>query len=114
MTEFLTAHNLLGLTIGALTFVIIGLFHPLVIKGEYYFGVGIRWAFLVAGIISGIAAWLVGDVLWSSLLGVIACSCFWSIKEVVEQRERVAKGWFPANPRRGRPDTAARQAPPRP
>jgi len=100
MTEFLSQHNLLGLTIGVCTFLIIGLFHPLVIKGEYYFGVGIRWAFLIAGIVACVAAYMVSDVLWSSLLGVVAFSCFWSIKEVLEQRERVAKGWFPANPRR--------------
>ena len=39
MMEFLTAHHLLGLTIGLCAFLCIGLFHPLVIKGEYYFGV---------------------------------------------------------------------------
>ena len=46
------------------------------------------------------AALWVTDVLLSSLLGVFAFSSFWSIKEVFEQRERVRKGWFPANPRR--------------
>lgn len=102
MTEYLQEHNLLGLTIGALTFLIIGLFHPLVIKGEYYFGAGVRWAFLIAGLVACVAAWMVSDVLWSSVLGVVAFSSFWSIKEVLEQRERVAKGWFPANPRRAR------------
>lgn len=35
-----------GLIIGAATFLIIGLFHPLVIKGEYYFGVKIWWMFV--------------------------------------------------------------------
>ena len=34
-----------GLIIGIATFLIIGLFHPLVIKGEYYFGVRIWWIF---------------------------------------------------------------------
>ncbi|MDR0581354.1 MAG: DUF4491 family protein, partial [Prevotellaceae bacterium] len=32
---------------------------------------------------------------WSSLLGVLACSSFWSIYELFQQRERVRKGWFP-------------------
>ena len=36
--EFLAEYNLTGLVIGVATFLIIGLFHPLVIKGEYYFG----------------------------------------------------------------------------
>ena len=34
--EFLTEYNLTGLVIGIATFLIIGLFHPLVVKGEYY------------------------------------------------------------------------------
>lgn len=103
MTEFLLEHHLLGLTIGLLTFLIIGLFHPLVIKGEYYFGVGCWKAFLVMGIAFGFGAWWCESVLASSLLGVMSFSSFWSILEVFEQRERVRKGWFPANPRRAAP-----------
>ncbi|MDE7465749.1 MAG: DUF4491 family protein [Muribaculaceae bacterium] len=34
------------------------------------------------------------------LTGVTAFSWFWSILEVKEQRERVCRGWFPANQRR--------------
>lgn len=100
MTEFLSQYHLLGLTIGLCTFLIIGLFHPLVIKGEYYFGVKCRWWFLAAGVVFLALAVVVADVFWSSLLGVLAFSSFWSIKEVIEQRERVLKGWFPANPKR--------------
>lgn len=100
MTDFLSSHHLLGLTIGLITFLIIGLFHPLVIKGEYYMGVKCWWILLVAGIISCVASFMVTDVLLSSVLGVVAFSSFWSIKEVYEQRERVRKGWFPKNPRR--------------
>ena len=48
--EFLTQHNLTGLAIGLGTFLIIGIFHPFVIKGEYYFGVKIWWLFLVMGV----------------------------------------------------------------
>ena len=43
MTEFLQQYNLAGLVIGLCTFLVIGTFHPLVIKGEYYFGVRIWW-----------------------------------------------------------------------
>ncbi len=93
--NFIAAHNLTGIVIGFATFFIIGLFHPLVIKGEYYFGVKCWWAFLVAGIGFGWAALIVPDVLWQSLLGVTSCSCFWSILEVFQQRERVRRGWFP-------------------
>lgn len=100
ITAILQEHHLLGVTIGAATFLIIGLFHPLVIKGHYYFGTACRWWFLVAGIICLTLAVMVSDVLWSSLLGVVAFSSLWSIKEVLEQEQRVNKGWFPANPRR--------------
>ncbi len=100
MSAFLETLNWQGLVIGLSTFLIIGIFHPLVIKGEYYFGVGIKWAFLVAGIIFLAIAVSVESTLASALLGVTSFSCFWSIHEVIEQRERVRKGWFPANPRR--------------
>lgn len=100
MTEIIEQYNLTGLLIGACTFLIIGLFHPLVIKGEYYIGVKVKWLFLAAGIIFLAAALCVRSIIGSSLLGVTAFSCFWSIKEVNEQVERVRKGWFPANPKR--------------
>lgn len=100
MTQFLNSYHLLGLTIGLITFLIIGFFHPLVIKGEYYLGVKAWWIFLVMGIVSGVASVMAGDVLLSSSFGVVAFSSFWSIKEVYEQRERVRKGWFPKNPKR--------------
>lgn len=100
MTQLLTDHHILGLAIGLATFLIIGLFHPLVIKGEYYFGTGCWWVFAIFGVALSAASYLVADVLWSSLLAVTAFSSFWSILEVFEQRKRVEKGWFPANPKR--------------
>ena len=51
MIEFLQNYHLAGIVIGLCTFLVIGLFHPLVIKGEYYFGVRIWWAFLAVGIV---------------------------------------------------------------
>lgn len=100
MTEFLASYHLLGIAIGAVTFLIIGLFHPIVVKGEYYFGVGCWWVFLIVGIAALAGAFLIADPFWSSALGVLAFSSFWSIKEVKEQVERVEKGWFPENPKR--------------
>lgn len=55
---------------------------------------------LLLGIAGVVAALLVREVMWSSLLGVFAFSSFWTIKEVFEQEERVRKGWFPKNPKR--------------
>ena len=98
--EILTEYRVCGLVIGICTFLIIGLFHPAVIKAEYYWGTRCWWAFLLLGVAGVLASVCVADLFWSSLLGVFAFSSFWSIKEVFEQEERVRKGWFPKNPRR--------------
>ncbi|MBR5695572.1 MAG: DUF4491 family protein [Paludibacteraceae bacterium] len=97
--EFLAENNCMGLLVGLLTFLIIGLFHPLVIKGEYYFGVKCWWVFLLAGLVCVVLSVLAENQTVSSLLGVVAFSCFWSIKEVFDQRKRVEKGWFPKRQR---------------
>lgn len=100
ISEFLSQWHISGLLVGLLSFLIIGLFHPLVIKGEYYFGIRCRWAFLVFGIVMCVVSVAVDNQIVSILAGVVAFSSFWSIKEVGEQRQRVLKGWFPMNPRR--------------
>lgn len=92
--------NYTGILIGLITFLLIGLFHPLVIKGEYYFGTRCWWAFLMLGIAAGAASLYVADSNFSIILGVLSFSSFWSILEVFEQRRRVLKGWFPKNPKR--------------
>lgn len=89
-----------GLGIGLITFLIIGLFHPIVVKAEYYWGTRSWWIFLILGIIGVVASLLVSSIFLSSILGVFAFSSFWTIKEVFEQKERVKKGWFPRNPKR--------------
>lgn len=99
-TDFLSGYHLLGLTIGVCTFLVIGLFHPLVIKGEYYFGTRCWWGFLILGIICSVVSFMLDNVLASTLAGVVAFSSFWSIKEIFEQEQRVERGWFPKNPRR--------------
>lgn len=98
--EFLEEYHLLGLVIGVSTFLIIGLFHPIVVKVEYYWGTCYWWVFLLLGIL-GVAGSLITDnVLFAALLGVFSFSSFWTIKEIFEQEERVRKGWFPKNPNR--------------
>ncbi|MBQ5827760.1 MAG: DUF4491 family protein [Bacteroidales bacterium] len=90
--------NYTGLLVGLATFLIIGLFHPLVIKAEYYLGVKSWWIFALSGIIFSVLSILAGDMIWSTILGVTAFSSFWSILEVFEQKKRVQKGWFPKGP----------------
>ncbi len=92
--------NFNGLIIGAATFLCIGAFHPLVIKAEYLFGTGCWWVFLLLGLVGIAGSLAVADAIASTLLGVVAFSSLWSILELFKQKERVEKGWFPANPKR--------------
>ena len=98
--EILSKFGLSGLFIGICTFLIIGFFHPVVVKAVYYWGTRCWWVFLLLGIAGVVASICVENILFSSLLGVFAFSSFWTIKEVFEQEERVKKGWFPKNPKR--------------
>ena len=103
MSEILQSWHILGLVIGVCTFLVIGLFHPVVITCEYHFGTGCWWWFLLLGVVAVIASIITADIFWSTLLGVVGFSSFWTIKEIFEQEERVKKGWFPRNPRRTYP-----------
>ena len=100
MIDFLSTYHLQGLVLGLCSFLIIGIFHPIVIKGEYRYGQRFKWFFVVLGILLCIGSLLVDGVMLSSLMGVVAFSSFWGIKEMGEQQERVRKGWFPRNPKR--------------
>jgi hypothetical protein len=93
--EFIETYRLTGLVIGLGTFFVIGLFHPLVVKGEYHLGVRVWWLFLVAGLLALAGSVMARGVILQSLLGVTGFSCLWSIGEVFQQRKRVEKGWFP-------------------
>jgi hypothetical protein len=92
--------NYVGILIGFVTFLVIGLFHPLVIKAEYYLGVKSWWLFLLLAIAASVASLLVESLVLSIILGVVAFSSFWSIGEVFQQKKRVEKGWFPKNPKK--------------
>lgn len=90
--------NLGGILVGLATFLIIGIFHPIVIKAEYWLGVKCWWIFVIGGLAFGAASILVENMIVSTILGVTAFSSFWSILELFHQRERVNKGWFPEGP----------------
>lgn len=103
--EELERLNADGLIIGVLTFLIIGFFHPVVVKAEYYWGTKSWVIFLVLGVGATLLSLCLEHILWSAIAGVFAFSSFWTIKEVFEQEERVRKGWFPRNPKRKYTDT---------
>lgn len=87
-----------GILIGAATFFIIGIYHPIVIKGEYYFGTKIWPLFLLTGIACIAISLFVSSHILSAACAVLGFSSLWAIRELFEQRDRVQKGWFPANP----------------
>jgi hypothetical protein len=62
--------NFQGLIIGAAAFLIIGLFHPIVIKSEYYVGKKVWPVFLAAGIILLILSTLINNTIISSIIGI--------------------------------------------
>lgn len=90
----------LGILIGACTLVIIGVFHPIVIKAEYHLGRKAWPVFLALGLACLGLSLLVRATLPSVLLGILGFTFLWSIRELLEQEERVRQGRFPANPRR--------------
>lgn len=90
--------NFEGIIVGLATFFTIGLFHPIVIKTEYYLGKRCWWLFLLAGIAFSALSMFIQSFLWSIITGVTAFSCFWSIHELFEQEKRVERGWFPMGP----------------
>lgn len=92
--------NFSGILLGLVSFLCIGLFHPLVIKGEYYFGTKCWWVFACVGIAMLIGSLFTSNIYLSVILGVIAFSGFWSILELFQQEKRVQRGWFPSNPNR--------------
>jgi hypothetical protein len=89
-----------GLLIGLSTFLIIGLFHPIVVKAEYHWSTKCWWVFLLWGIGGITTSLLVSNLFLSAICGIFAFSSFWAIKELFEQKGRVLKGWFPKNPKR--------------
>ena len=94
--------NFSGIIVGLATFLIIGVFHPIVLKAEYHFGKRCWWAFAIAGVVFAAISLFMTNLVWSTITGVTAFSCFWSIHELIEQEKRVSRGWFPANPKRKR------------
>jgi uncharacterized membrane protein YuzA (DUF378 family) len=90
--------NFEGIIIGAAAFLLIGLFHPLVIKAEYHFGVKIWWAFVLLGFVfCGISLFAKNSII-NIITAIAGFCCFWSILELFHQKKRVEKGWFPKKP----------------
>lgn len=92
--------NFTGIIIAVCTFLTIGIWHPIVIKTEYYWGTRAWVAYLVIGVAAIVGALFIEDTLLSAVVGVFGASALWGIGELFHQKKRVEKGWFPKNPKR--------------
>jgi hypothetical protein len=96
--------NLGGPILGIVTLVVIGALHPAVIKAEYYLGAKAWPIFLVSG--AGFVLWSLfcQNLLYSGSLAILGVSLLWCLIELRDQKKRVEKGWYPANPLRAKSD----------
>ena len=92
--------NYSGIIAGATMFIFTGIFHPVIIKCEYYFSAKIWPVFLVLGLACvGLSLCSENNII-SDVSGILGFVLLWSIRELKQQEKRVAKGWFPGNPKR--------------
>lgn len=91
-------NSFFGIIIGAASFMIIGVCHPLVIWAEYKWTKRCWWVWLIGGLILSAASIATRPLVPSIILGVGAFSLFWGILELFEQENRVLRGNFPMNP----------------
>ena len=92
--------NLIGILVGLASFLIIMFARYSCIVGEYYFTKKLWIAFLVIGIMGIIISFLLINIILSTVVAIVAFNYLWGINEIIEQENRVKKGWFPKNPKR--------------
>jgi MFS-type transporter involved in bile tolerance (Atg22 family) len=102
MGIFYDTYNLTGLAIGLAAFAIIALGRYTTIIAEYYFTKKFWIGFLIIGILGLASSLVVPSFVLSSVLSILGFTYLWGIGEIIEQEERVKKGWFPENPKRRR------------
>ncbi len=90
--------NITGILIAIVSYAVIGLFHPIVIRCQYHFTDRVWPGFLAAGLLFLSVSLFVRDMA-SIILSIVGAACLWSIHELREQTRRVEKGWFPKNPK---------------
>ena len=85
-----------GLLAGMATLVIIWVTRYACIAGEYHMGKSFRYVFLGLGLFGVGASLFFGNLLVSAIFAVFGFANLWGIHEVIEQEERVKKGWYPS------------------
>jgi len=100
MTLFDTTLNLNGVIIGAAAFMSIALGRYLTIQAEYHFSRKFWKVFLILCLLLVFGALVTSYFTVSAILSILGFTFLWGIGEIIEQEERVRKGWYPQNPKR--------------
>ena len=92
--------NTTGVFFALFTVIAIGIGFVWVIKLEYYIGARTAKAVAALGIAIALGSLFIPDFTFSAILGVLGGTVVWGATELPDQEERVAKGMFPAKPRK--------------
>jgi hypothetical protein len=87
-----------GLATGILTFLLIGVLHVAVVKIEFHYGARAWPIFALIGAGMALGSLFTSNVLLSVILGISGFMFAWSAPELIKQKERVEKGWYPRKP----------------
>ncbi len=88
-----------GPLMGLLSFLVIGIFHPVVVKLEYAYGKKSWGLLFVPGVFFIILSLFVSTI-WSIISGVVGFSMIWSTIEIFKQHNRVLNKQAKPNPDR--------------
>ena len=83
--------NFTGITIAIVTFFVIGVFHPIVIKSEYHFGTRCWWVFAVLGVAFIVASLWVEHGILSLVLGYWAVPAYGAYSSCSSRRRGLRK-----------------------
>lgn len=98
--------NFFGLSLGLVTFFLIGIGFVWVIRGERYFGY-LWWPYVLGAGLALIAGSLFVSNDWlSGVLGALGASLVWGSTELKEQAVRAELGWYPFRAEKIRPPGA--------
>lgn len=87
--------NLSGVVVGAYSFCNIIVARWACIIGEYHFTKRLWILFLIIGLILIPVSLVTESIIVSAIAAITGLTYIWGIHEIIEQEERVAKGWFP-------------------
>ena len=96
--DFLNEYHLYGLALGVSSFLIIGLFHPVVIKAEYYWGTRCWWLFLLLGIAGAVASLCAENTFISALLASSPSHLSGASKKYSSKKNGSGKAGSPRTP----------------